>query len=288
MSIALEADLRSAPSHHARLGELLVGAGALCESDVARIVAAQRERAARFGAIALEMKLITDTQLRQALAQQVSYPVLAADSSLSPLLAAAREPFGEYAEAMRTLRSQLLLRWFGAERSLLAVTSARGEAGAGVVAANLAIVFAQLGAQTLLIDANLRAPEQHLLFGLGECSGLSDLLNGHSRTDDAMHAVQPFDSLTIVPAGARFPNPQEALSGSLFGRLLTGFGNEFEIVIVATPPLLEFADAAIVSERTRGCLFAARRHHTALRDLQRARQSLVPSGVGIVGVALGD
>src|SRR5262245_60579005 len=116
MNIAVDTDARAVTRPRARLGELLIETRALCESDVARVVAAQRDRADRFGAIALEMKLVTKEQLRDALAQQVNYPfVTAAGSTLSPLLVTAHDPFGEYAEAMRTLRSQLLLRWFGTE-----------------------------------------------------------------------------------------------------------------------------------------------------------------------------
>jgi protein-tyrosine kinase len=288
MSIAVETDLRTAHAPHARLGELLVAAGALCESDVARIVAAQRERPERFGTLALEMKLLSEAQLHRALAQQVRYPYIDETSTLSPMLAVAHDPFGAYAEAMRTLRSQLLLRWFGAERSALAIAAPGRNDGGSLVAANLALTFAQLGAKTLLIDANLREPMQHWLFGLNVGTGLADLLNGQCRSDAALHSVAPFDDLTIMPAGTRFPNPQEVLSGQLFARLLTGFASEFEIVIIDTPPLLDFADAAIVAERARGCLFSARRHHTTTQDLQRARQKLTPSGAALVGIAIND
>jgi protein-tyrosine kinase len=289
MSIAVETELRPVTRPPSRLGELLVAAGALCESDVARIVAAQRERSERFGTLALEMKLIGEDQLQQALAAQVMYPFVAtADTRLSPQLAAAFDPFGEYAEAIRTLRSQLLLRWFSTERSLLAISSARNDSGAAVVTANLAIAWAQMGANTLLIDANLRAPQQHELFGLGVHCGLTEVLNGQCHKDDAMHAVAPFDSLTIIPAGARFPNAQEALSSSLFARLLAGFAHEFEVVLIATPPMLAFADAAIVVGNTRGCLLAARRHETSTADLQRARAALAPTDAALVGVVISD
>ncbi|MET0658515.1 MAG: polysaccharide biosynthesis tyrosine autokinase [Steroidobacteraceae bacterium] len=289
MSIAVEAALRSVTRQRSRLGELLVAAGALCESDVARIVAAQRERSERFGTLALEMKLIGEEQLQQALASQVQYPFVATgDTSLSPLLAAAFDPFGEYAESIRTLRSQLLLRWFGAERSLLAISSARDDAGAAVVSANLAIAWAQMGANTLLIDANLRAPRQHHLFGLSVQCGLAEVLNRQCHTDDARHAVAPFDNLTIIPAGARFPNPQEALSGSLFSHLLAGYAREFAVVLVATPPMLAYADAALVVGSTRGCLLATRRHETATADLQRARAALAPTSATLVGVVISD
>ena len=289
MTIAAETERRSATRKRTRIGELLVEAGALCESDVARIVAAQRERSERFGALAIEMKLIAADQLQQALAAQVQYPFAATtNTTLSPLLATAFDPFSKYAEAMRTLRSQLLLRWFGEGRTLLTISSARDDAGAATVAANLAIAFAQLGASTLLVDANLRAPLQHQLFGLSVHRGLGDVLNGRCRRDDALHAVEPFGGLTIMPAGERFPNPQEALSSTSFSQLLADCAHDFVVVLVVTPPILAFADAAIVAQRTGGWMLAARRHETSTVDLPRAREALAPTSARLLGVVISD
>jgi hypothetical protein len=169
MSFAIEpARIGSKVPPRSRIGDLLVASGALRPLDVQRIVSKQRETSKRFGEIALEMKLVTAEQLSCALAKQIGYPYVEyGQSALSQTLAAAYEPFCDYAEALRTLRSQLLMRWFGREQRALAISSARRDEACSTVAGNLAIVFAQLGENTLLIDANLREPQQHRLLRLG-------------------------------------------------------------------------------------------------------------------------
>src|SRR5690606_11957292 len=186
MSFAIEpARIGSRVPPRLRIGDLLVAAGALRPIDVQRIVASQRLSSKRFGEIALEMKLITQAQLSSALAKQIGYPYVEyGRSQLAHSLAAAYEPFCAYAEALRTLRSQLLMRWFGREQRALAVTSTRRDATCNTVAANLAIVFAQLGESTLLIDGNLRDPQQHRLFGLGACNGLTDLVGERCEVEE--------------------------------------------------------------------------------------------------------
>src|SRR5512138_3049445 len=84
----------------------------------------------------------------------------------SPLLVGFHQPQGRLTEALRELRSQLILRWFKDGKTALAVTGARARDGSSVIAANLAIVLAQLGERTLLIDANFRKPRQQELFAL--------------------------------------------------------------------------------------------------------------------------
>lgn len=291
MNIAVDTEHCSPrpPRTRKRLGELLLAARVLRETDIARIVAAQRERQQRFGEVALALKLVTETQLRSALAQQADYPLVAhGESAFSHTLAAAYEPFSAYSEGLRTLRSQLLLRCFADDRAALAVVSARSGEGCSTVAANLAIVFAQLGTSTLLIDANLRAPSQHQLFGVGGDMGLADLLQGHCIAEEVLCPIAPFEKLTLLPAGAPPPNPQELLSGDAFTHLIDEASQQFEVVIIDTPPLLDCADAAVVALRTRGCVLSARRHQTSTADIQRARASLVPGGVALLGVIINE
>jgi receptor protein-tyrosine kinase len=272
-----------------RIGDLLVASGALRPLDVQRIVASQRDSSKRFGEIALELKLITEAQLSCALAKQIGYPYVEyGRSQLAHSLAAAYEPFCDYAEALRTLRSQLLMRWFGREQRALAITCARRDGACSTVAGNLAIVFAQLGENTLLIDGNLREPQQHRLFGLGACNGLTELIGERCEVDEALQKIEPFEKLTVMPTGAQPPNPQELLSGSVFADVLEDLVQAFDVVIVNTPPLLDFADAAIVSQRAGACVLTARRHVTPTADLNRSKALLRPTGASLLGVVINE
>lgn len=186
------------------------------------------------------------------------------------------------AEALRELRSQLILRWFGECRTL-AVLGARAHDGADTVAANLAIVMAQLGEPTLLIDANLRAPAQARLFGVAPVVGLSDLLQNRDVHDEAILPVAGIDHLHLLAAGPVPTNPQELVSRTPFIYLMKTLPERFRAVIIATPPAIEFADAQIIAARARGCLLVTRRHRTRLTDVERVKSQLAPGHAELLG-----
>jgi protein-tyrosine kinase len=274
---------------HIPIGELLVRTGKLNELDIARVVALQKQKNLRFGEAARQMGLLSREDLERALAQQFDYPYVSERGSvLSPLLIAACDPFGAKAEAIRGLRGQLELRWFDDSRKTLVVAAPRAGCGTSVVAANLAIAFAQLGERTLLIDANLRRPAQHNLFGLGAVEGLSSLLAGRSSLKELLRRVEPFNALAVLCAGAKPPNPHELLSTVGFAYLIETAPAAFDIVIVDAPPLLECSDGQIATARARGCLLVARRHRTSLADMENAKQQLEPTRSSVVGVVLSD
>src|SRR6185436_2788796 len=152
-------------------------------------------------------------------------------------LVAAYEPFHPRVEELRTVRTQLLIRWYNpdAGRRTLAVVSPGSQEGRSYVAANLAIVFSQLGLRTLLIDADMRAPRQHSLFNIPDRVGLSAAISGRGDHRSAV-AVPGMNGLAVLPAGTIPPNPQELLSRATFASLLKDAQNDFDIVLVDTPP----------------------------------------------------
>src|SRR5690242_16118804 len=200
-------------------------------------------------------------------------PILA-DWKPSPLLVALHEPQGRHTEALRELRSQLILRWFKDGRTALAVTGARGGDGCSTIAANLAIVLAQLGERTLLIDANFRNSRQHELFSLRPEAGLADLLRGRDVYDEALTAVPSLEHLRVLCAGAMPANPQELLSRASFIYVLKTMSEKYRSIVIDTPPALAFADAQIVSARAQGCLLVTKRHRTRLADVDEVKRRL--------------
>jgi chain length determinant protein tyrosine kinase EpsG len=204
-------------------------------------------------------------------------------AALSPKLVAAHDTSGAAAEALRELRSQLILRWFGEQQRALAVVGARAEDPADTVAANLAIAMAQLGEPTLLIDANLRDPRQHLLFGLNPLAGLSDMLRNRDVEGLAMLAVPAVENLHVLCGGAVPSNPQELVSRAPFMYLMKTLPERFRAIIVATPPALACADAQIIAARTGGALLVARRHRTRVADVARVKDQLAAGRVTLLG-----
>src|SRR5262249_10616912 len=142
---------------------------------------------------------------------------------------------------------------------LAVVSPCRGE-GRSYLAANLAVVFSQLGERTLLIDADMRTPRQHVMFNLENRAGLSTILSGRADMQVIEHIV-PLLDLSIMPSGPVPPNPQELLGRPLFRKLLADVAQEFDIVILDPPAGNANADAQTVAARAGGALMVARRHH---------------------------
>lgn len=203
-------------------------------------------------------------------------------AALAPSLYAAHNPGGASAEGLRDLRSELILQWFDECRTFAVVGATKHE-DADTVAANLAIVMAQLGEPTLLIDANLRQPRQHELFGLDPAFGVVDLLHYRDVYDQAVIAVPEVMNLHVLCAGRVPVNPQELVSRTSFVYLMRTLPDRFSAVIVATPPALEFADAQVIAARARGCLLVTRRHRTRIEEVRRIKSRLERAGAHLLG-----
>jgi protein-tyrosine kinase len=269
------------------LGQLLLDHCKLTEQDIVRVVAAQRNNRLRFGETAVELGLVRECDIREALARQYRYPCLPTESPERSLgLFAATDPFGPRSEALRTLRSQLSLRGFGTSRKSLVVTACRSGDGTSSLAANLALTYAQLGKKTLLIDANLRNPTQQHLLDLQAAAGLSQLLAGRCAIEDAVLAVLPFENLSVLCAGAVPPNPQELLSRHNFSQLLVTMSVCFDMVIVDTPAMLEFADAQVAASLTGACILSMQRHRTRIADIEELKRRIDPSGAELIGAVI--
>jgi protein-tyrosine kinase len=268
------------------IGQLLLRAGKLTESDIKRIVTMQSTREVRFGDAAMGLGMVDRRDIQHALSLQFAYPyVRAGESALSGELIAAYQPFSLQAEALRKLRTQLSMRWFGSHRTLAVVSAREGE-GASAIAANLAIVFAQVGERTLLIDANFRTPRQHQLFGLRTETGLSTVLAERMPFADALSPIDLFDNLSVLCTGPIPPNPQELLQRVSFSYLMKTAPEGYDVIIVDTPPLLDYADAQTIVARTGGCLLAMRRHATKVADVEQARSLLVPTSATLLGTVI--
>jgi len=272
------------------IGVILVDTGRLSAENAERILRQQKERGKRFGDAAIELGLLNEDDIRFALSSQFDYPYLpATDNSLSHELVAAYKPFSPVVEQLRALRSQLMLRWFDAEaeRKALAILSPGNGEGRSFIAANLAIVFSQLGERTLLIDANLRTPRQHELFKLGNHAGLSDMLAGRIGPE-AVVRVPSLLGLSVLPAGAEPPNPQELLGRPAFIELLQSISRDFDIVIIDTPAANEYADAKTIAVRAGAALMLARKNQSSTTDIAELTRSLQQSGAILVGSVLND
>jgi receptor protein-tyrosine kinase len=272
------------------IGAILIDAGRLKPEDAERIVRLQREKGLRFGDEAIRQGFITQADIEFALSRQFEYPyLLRGESAISEDLVAAYSPFSPQVEALRAVRSQLVLRWFDGDpaRRALAVVSARRGEGRSFIAANLAVVFSQLGERTLLIDADLRNPSLHQQFALDNRAGLSAVLSGRAG-NEAIQRVEGLVDLSVLPAGTVPPNPTELLERAPFAELLQGLAARFDVIILDTPSAAASADAQGVAIRAGGALIVARKDEARVGEVQRIAVRLAQARVTVVGTVLNE
>ncbi|HSH54724.1 MAG TPA: chain length determinant protein tyrosine kinase EpsG [Methylotenera sp.] len=280
--------LTKAESRDMRIGKILVDSGKITHIDAERIWSLQKIEGLRFGVAAEKLGVIAQSEIRRVLSLQFDYPYLQANQSgFSKDLVAAYQPFSPQVEALRGLRSQLNARFFSEANKSLAIISPNVGEGCSNLAANLAVVFSQLGERTLLIDANLRDPCQHKIFNLEEPLGLSDILVGRADLDVATK-IEPFPYLTVLGAGTIPPNPQELLSRYVFTDFMEQVAGFYDVIIVDTAPAVANSDAQTVAARCGGALLVSRLNKTRTSELENVRDQLVVTGVNIVGAVLND
>jgi chain length determinant protein tyrosine kinase EpsG len=291
--LSIDSSARNVGSNYAgqparNIGAILIDEGKLTPSDAEQVLARQRELGWRFGEAAIELNLITDTDLRQALAKQYEFPYLVSGpDGVSKELIAAWDPFHPVVEELRALRTQLLIRWHNPEagRRTLAICSPSAREGRSFIAANLAVVFSQLGQRTLLIDADFRAPRQQAIFNISDRFGLSSVLSGRADLSAAV-PVTGLTGLAVLPAGPLPPNPLELLSRPNFAALLAKAASEYDIILIDTPAVTEYSDAQCITFRAGDALLISRKDQTRVAETEHAVRDLTDASARIVGTVM--
>jgi receptor protein-tyrosine kinase len=274
-----------------KLGAVLVHAGRLRPQDVESILLLQRQKGLRFGDAGKEVGLLTQADIEFALARQFDHPYLQrGESKVSEEVVAAYEPFSPQVEALRAVRGQLMLRWLDNEPAskALAILSAARNEGRSFIAANLAVVFAQLGARTVLIDADLRQSCQHRLFGLDNRAGLSAVLSGRAAAFEALERVASLPNLSVLAAGALPPSPQDLLARPMFAQLLHQLAAHMDLILLDCPPVGQAADAQTIAVRAGAALIVVRKDSSRLWRVQGVSDSVTHAKCTIVGAVLND
>jgi protein-tyrosine kinase len=283
--VATAAPSRSADSS---IGGLLLESGKITPEGAERILRMQKELGIRFGEAAQRLGLVTEADIQQVLARQFDYPYLQpGERKYSDKLLAAYQPFSPQVETLRAVRSQLMLRWFARGRKALVVAGVDSGDGASLFAANLAVVFSQLGEHTLLVDANLRKPTQHEIFDVKGRQGLSDMLAGRAEID-IIEKVDAFVSLSVLGAGTLPPNPQELLSRSSFGGLNQQLESLYDVVLYDVAAYADGSDSLAIAGRAGGVLLVARKNKTQLEAISAMAEQMKNNGAEVVGSVLVD
>ena len=272
------------------IGQLLCRSNGLQPSQVEQILVHQRRHGGRFGEVAIALGLATEDDILEVLARQFDYPYIRnfEDSGLDPELVCACDPLGEDAQSFRELRSELLLGVLnGSQPRALAVLSPHREDGRSYVAANLAVACAQLGGRTLLVDADMRKPRQHKLFGTMDALGLSQLLCGRA-TEDVVEQIPYLPGLFLLGAGPVPPNPLELLQRGAFSKLCREWLLTFDHVVIDTPASSHGADARFIAVAAGAALVVARPHAVRMNDLERLLSVIENGPHALAGVVMNE
>ena len=276
------------------IGDILSELRHLSAEQVEKVLAHQRAHGVRFGEAAVALGLASKSDVLFALAQQFHYPYAPEEQrALSPDLVALNEPFSVRAEYFRALRTQVLLRAFAAPASeqryghSLAVLSHDGGDGKTYCAANLAVSLAQLGGKTLVVDADMRGPRLHEVFGISNRAGLSGILSGRSD-NHVIQQVAGVPSLFVLPVGTIPPNPLELLERPAFGMLMRELASKFDYVVVDTPAVVHGSDANVVAARCTAALLVARKNTSRLAAVQDLAAGLIGSQTQVAGVVINE
>lgn len=197
----------------------------------------------------------------------------------------AHDPCDPRCEKIRALRTELLLRRESLESAdIVALLSPCAGEGRSLLAAELAIAFAQTGHPTLLVDADLRRPQQHLLFGAPNRQGLAQAIQ--SGAPPALQAVHGLPRMSLLSSGVVVGDPLELLSSRRFAALLENWRSDFEFVVLDTAPVGQFSDGLAVASLVGRVLALSRAQHTPFKDMQDMLRRLTATRSRILGAVI--
>ena len=204
-------------------------------------------------------------------------------NAVNPLLTEVDAP--SFAEAFKTVRTNVLFS--SAEDGIrsLVVTSAGPGEGKSICSANIAIALAQSGLRVLLVDADMRRPRVHEIFDVAEEPGLSNLLTGNSKASEVIQKSK-VNGLWLMSAGHIPPNPAELLSSPRFVDFLGALEDHFDWVVLDTPPVLVVSDSMVVANKATGVVFVVGADQTTRGAAHNAVEQLTSANAVVIGSVL--
>lgn len=272
------------------IGEIIRQTKNLSDEQVHQIVEHQRAHGVRFGEAAVALGFATDADVVFALSQQFHYPYASEERrSVNPELITASQPFSKPSEAFRAIRSQLMMRALNpAEpKRALAVLSPEPGDGKTFFTANLGVVLSQLGGRTLVVDADMRGPRLHEVFGIPNTSGLSGILSGRQE-DNVIFQAPDLPSLFVMPVGVVPPNPLELIERPAFRLLMGELLRKFDHVVVDTPAAVHGTDSTVIASKCGAALLLARQDASRVRALNDLTATVGAAGAKLVGVVMNE
>jgi len=211
-------------------------------------------------------------------------PVAISAEGESREVAFANDPLSLATESYRSIRTGILLSQAGEPpHTILFTSGARGE-GKSATSLNTAVLFAQLGAPVLLIDADLRRPSCHTVLGMDNTIGLTEVLTGQVDPAEAIRPARP--GLFFLSSGDRPPNPTELLGSHRMVEILATLQKEYAYILIDAPPLISLSDSVVLSTLVDGVVLLVDQKHTPRQLVRQAQAQLMRARARILGVVL--
>jgi polysaccharide biosynthesis transport protein len=236
------------------------------------------------------MKTPEDVEAATALATIGLVAQMPGDRRREPFyrLATLLYPRSPAAEAFRTIRTNIEFAGLDSGLRTIVVTSSLPGEGKTVVASNLAVAFAQAGRRTILIDADLRRPNVHTIFGLSNEQGLTDLVRTDSiQIEDVAQATEA-PNLTVITAGTIPANPAELLGSRRMKAIIERLKESAEVMIFDTPPVTAVTDAALMAGKADATIMVVQSHRASRRVVAQGLEALTKVNARVVGAVLNN
>lgn len=206
-------------------------------------------------------------------------------ATVHPSIVTYSRPKSRMAEAYRAVRTSLYFRTRGEPSKVIQVTSPNPGDGKSTLSCNLAVSIAQAGKRVLLMDADFRRPRVHKLVGSATKCGISSVIAGTAELPDAIQDT-PIENLSVIGCGPRPDNPAELLTGKRFEELLGVLREQYDFIIIDTPPLLAVTDPSAVAARVDAVIVALRIAKRTRSEAQRAMAILSGVGANVLGIVV--
>ncbi|WP_020619928.1 CpsD/CapB family tyrosine-protein kinase [Paenibacillus daejeonensis] len=203
-----------------------------------------------------------------------------------PLIAEVN-PKSPISEAYKVLRTNVDFSNFEEDIQTVMITSSRMSEGKSTTTANLAVTYAQTGKRVLLIDADMRKPTQHKIFGLSNRYGLTSALSNNSELREVVMDTG-IDHLSLLPSGPVPPHPSEMLASKRMELLLERARGEYDIVLIDTPPMMAVTDAQIMAAKCDGVILVIDAGKVKKDMARKVKAKLQHANARMLGVVLNN
>lgn len=195
------------------------------------------------------------------------------------------DPKAVEAEAFRVLRTNLQFTSPDRELKTLLVTSASPGEGKSIIVSNLALAWAQSGAQVAAVDCDLRRPNLHKMFAVNNTPGLTGHLLGQAALEEAL-VPSGLAGLDLIPCGPLPPNPAELLQSKVMGQIIFRLRDRYDLVIFDAAPVIAVTDAAVLASQVDGTVLVVKAHHVPKDVVLQAKKLLEQAQARLLGVVL--